>query len=115
MFLIVGTCDATVGSSVRANYIHDSFGAGIMVFGYPDTNQLNANLSITHNVFVSDHGAIVFMAGVFVRCDNQSVPIFYDRDAGQCGGRPRPARFASRWTAANPTFIKLDACCDCTL
>eukprot|EP01084_Bolivina_argentea_P215207 365346_1 len=85
-----------VGSKVIGNYIHDSYGAAIMVFGHPDTNQLNANLTINNNIFIrdgciqtrDDHGTIAFMwpasgfieNNFFVKCINQSVPIYWDRN-----------------------------------
>eukprot|EP00035_Acanthoeca_spectabilis_P028398 m.470483 g.470483 ORF g.470483 m.470483 type:complete len:536 (+) comp29849_c0_seq1:242-1849(+) len=81
------------GTQVAGNYISDSYGAGVMVFGHADGS--NHELLLAHNVFnrdgcgqvKGDHGAIAFVhpgstgrlkGNTYVRCSNASVPLFND-------------------------------------
>eukprot|EP01084_Bolivina_argentea_P215205 365344_1 len=104
--------EGAVGSSVLNNYIHDSYGAGVMVFGHRDTNIYNYNLTINNNIFIrdgclqkkGDHGAIAFMNpssgwvqnNIFVKCVNQNVPIFNDRSGN--------GSFTKDWVFTNNTI-----------
>ncbi len=104
------------GTIVRENYIYNSWGAGIMIFGHPPT-QLPQNINIVNNIFVhdgciqhhNDHGAIAFMrantSGVvsgnyFVRCEHLSVPIYNTN--GQNG-------YLNNWKLVNNTIVNTTA------
>lgn len=57
------------GVAITDNFIHDSFGAGIMVFGLSDRSRNISNATIARNLFLrngaqqtsEDHGEIAFM------------------------------------------------------
>lgn len=90
------------GTVVAGNYIHDSYGAGIMVLGHSTTSQ---HLLIVNNTMLAngcgqalgDHGGIAFLqpnssgiitGNVFTPCPGNSPPIF----------APRNASFLADWT-----------------
>ena len=90
LFFVIFLFFCILGTVVSGNYIHDSYGAGIMILGH---STFSHNLDISNNIFIrdgcnqtaSDHSGIAFMqdgsngtlsSNIFVKCPN-NVPFFY--------------------------------------
>jgi hypothetical protein len=99
------------GVHVTGNYIHNSYGSGIMVLGHSTTS---TNLVIAGNTMLfngcnqtdADHGGIAFMHlnstgmvanNTFATCDG--TPLFYQSVAGALDG----------WAFANNTILNTSA------
>lgn len=103
--------------SVRDNFIHDSFGAGIMVFGLSDRSRNISNATIARNVFLrngvqqtsDDHGEISFME--FGSTGNLTDNVFYASNPSPQNvlHEVRSGTLELGWTVRNNTIYSLAA------
>eukprot|EP01047_Picozoa_sp_COSAG01_P007066 COSAG01_NODE_261_length_20040_cov_33.761496_19_plen_249_part_00 len=97
------------GVTVADNLIHDSYGAGVMVFGLSDPSRNISNASLLRNIFMrngaqqtsDDHGEIAFMehgsTGVF----RDNVFFADDTDASFVYNERRAGTLDLGWAVAN--------------
>lgn len=107
----------SAGVAVTDNVIHDSYAAGVMVFGESDVTHNISNATIARNLFVrngavqtsADHGSLSFMErgstgtctdNTFYASDPDESFVFHEQHAGT---------LAAGWTLANNTVRPVSA------
>lgn len=103
------------GVSVINNLIHDSYGAGVMVFGLSDRSRNISNATLTNNIFVrngarqmsDDRGEIAFMEfGSTGKCANN---IFFSNDPREVFvlNERRNGTLELGWSVSNNTIYPI--------
>ena len=104
--------------SVVGNLIHDSWGAGVMVFGLSDRSRNISNASISQNIFVrngaiqtsADHGEIAFMEYGSTGTVNDNLFFASDPDPSFVFNERQGGTLDLGWTFNNNTIMNLSAC-----
>ena len=108
------------GVAVVDNFIHDSFGAGVMVFGLSDSSRNISNATISRNVFVrngaqqtsDDRGEIAFMEHGSTGACTDNVFFASDPEPGFVFHEARNGTLDFGWTLSNNTIHPISRLAD---